>query len=463
VGDLIPMTAKRAPDGLPFFDLTESEEARRARLGISEPAEKLFNFAEQAKTSRNFLAAAVSLRRAIGLCPQSALLWNGLGAVLWDLADCDGALAAFDHADRLGGQLSPYLYNNRGLVLASVKRYAEAEVCFQKALTIDPAFMAARWNTAILHMQQGDWTRGLAEYECRIQFRGEKLYPRLPYPMWDGKADLNGKTIFVHAEQGSGDRILFSRYLHWLHTTYPRARILYLCGTELESLLFGFRDFIEYIPSDVPCPKADYACFLMSLPLFAGARPDNVYPDPGLIRSNAERAGRFDLMPPRVPAIKVGIAWTGNPAMMRNHDRSIPFPMLMELEDNPLVQLYSLQFGHGSEQLYEYGADQIINDPTKVIGQKGYVGTAQALLSLDLVITPCTSLAHLAGAMNVPCWTLLCHDPYWLWLREGDTTPWYPNMRLFRQKTPGDWGPVIDDVKAALSIYAERKLAAKAA
>ena len=396
------------------------------------------------------------MRRAISMHPNCGLLWNGLGAIIWDMGDYEGAMEAFTKAKRLGGADNALLHSNMGLLQASMKRFDEAENNFKIAMDLGPGNQHIIWNRSNLHLERGDWLRGLKEYEIRIAYRGKKLYPDMPYPMWQGE-DLNGKIIYVQAEQGAGDRILLSRYLHWLHVKWPTARIKFSCGDELMSLLWEFFEFVELIPDNVPWPKADYGIFLGSLPLRHGTTPDNIYPDPGLIREGAKPI-RFNIPAPRVPALRVGICWTGNPAMARNHERSIPLPMMLELMDNPNIQLYSLQFGEGSKELRAWGAEELIYDLVPAIGQRGYVGTASAMLNLDLVLTVCTSAAHLAGSLGVPCWTLLCHDPYWVWMREGESSCWYQNTRLFRQTRPAEWGSVMDRVKLALAEKAEEHL-----
>jgi hypothetical protein len=268
-----------------------------------------------------------------------------------------------------------------------------------------------------------------------------------------------GKTLYVQAEQGAGDRVLMHRYIDWVKKTWPSAKIKFSSGVELAAAFCELFDAgVEYVPDHRPWPTADFGVFLGSLPRIHGTTASNVYPDPGYIRSAASKV-RFVPPPPRVRALKVGIAWTGNPDMTRNQERSIPFGMMFELADNPYVQLYSLQFEPGRAELYHHGAEQIVHDLVPLVSPRGYIGTAAAALSLDLVITACTSLAHVAGAVGVPTWVLLCHDPYWVWLREGTRTKWYPSARLFRQPAPGDWGTVIDEVKVALAEAAERKLA----
>lgn len=441
--------------------LVESDEARRARLGISEAAELAHNLGAALKEKGQFLSAAVAMRRAISMHPQCGLLWNGLGAIIWDMGDYDGALDALTKAKRYGGADNALLHSNMGLLQASMMQFDKAEENFAIAAELEPGNQHIVWNRANLHLESGDWKRGLKDYEIRMAYRGKRLYPDMPYPRWQGE-NLNFKTIYIQAEQGAGDRIMLSRYVHWVHEEWPTAKIKFSCGDELVSLLWKFWEFAELVPDNVPWPKADYGVFLGSLPLLHGTTPSDIYPDPGLIREGAKPI-RFNIPQPRVPALRVGVCWTGNPAMARNHERSIELPLLIELMDNPNLQLYSLQFGEGTSELRRWGAEQLIYDLAPVIARRGYIGTASAMLNLDLIVTVCTSAAHLAGSLGVPCWTMLCHDPYWVWLRQGNKTCWYPNMRLFRQERPSEWGSVVDKVKLALAEKAEAHLVKLAA
>lgn len=443
------------------ISLAETDAARRARLGLCEEAELAHNLAAELKQLGQFTAAAIAMRRAISLNPHCGLLWNGLGAIIWNMGDYDGAREAYEKAKKLGGADNALLHSNCGLLLASTKQFAEAEENFRIARELEPGNQHVAWNMSHLHLESGNWEAGLKEYEIRIAYRGKRLYPDMPYPMWKGE-DLSGKTIYVQAEQGAGDRILLSRYLHWMHVTWPTATIKFCPDDTLVPLFWKFFEFIEFSPNNIPWPKADYGIFLGSLPMIHGTTPDNVYPDPGLIREGAASI-RAMIPPPRNPALRVGICWTGNPAMDRNIERSIPLHMMMELMDNPNVQLYSLQFGSGSEELRQCGGDKLIYDLVPTITDKGYIGTAAAMLHLDLILTVCTSAAHLAGALGVPCWTMLCHDPYWVWLRDSDKTAWYPNTRLFRQERPMEWEPVLREVKTALAEYAEKHVTQLAA
>jgi hypothetical protein len=232
------------------------------------------------------------------------------------------------------------------------------------------------------------------------------------------------------------------------------------------NLLWEFRHFVTFMPSGTPWPEGvDRACYLMSLPGLLGINtPEQVPPDPGLISKRVDLAVEmmgFSAPPPRTRALKVGIAWTGNPAQDRNFERTIPLDLFLKLTEDPRVVLYSFQVGHGSEMIGQLGAGQLISDLSGDLQRWGLVGACVAMRDMDLIITACTSTAHLAGAIGAPVWTLLCHDPYWVWLQDGkerDSTVWYPSMRLFHQRTPGDWTDCMARVKSELEALCTAKL-----
>jgi hypothetical protein len=78
-------------------------------------------------------------------------------------------------------------------------------------------------------------------------------------------------------------------------------------------------------------------------------------------------------------------------------------------------------------------------------------------MNLDLVITSDTAVAHLAGALGVPVWVALPYVPDWRWLLDRADSPWYPTMRLFRQKRAGDWAGVFEEIAAELEQRVMRK------
>src|SRR5207247_7275083 len=136
-----------------------------------------------------------------------------------------------------------------------------------------------------------------------------------------------------------------------------------------------------------------------------------------------------------------GIAWKGSPTYGGDRHRSLPLEFFAPIADVPGVTLFSLQKGPGSEQMRQLGDTFPIIDWTERIDEQAgaFMDTAALLMTLDLVMCVDTALGHLAGALRRPYWLAVPHVPDWRWTMWGDGSPWYPSLRLFRQKEPGNW------------------------
>jgi len=144
--------------------------------------------------------------------------------------------------------------------------------------------------------------------------------------------------------------------------------------------------------------------------------------------------------------VRVGVSWRGNPAHPHNARRSLSPSWFARILDVPGLCVVSLERDGSEEELCALGVQVLDAGP--------YLGdmadTAGLMANLDLVISVCTSMCHLAGAMAVPCWTLLDTGADWRWLRGREDSPWYPGMRLFRQEEEGGWASVVERVRVEL-------------
>lgn len=437
--------------------LPSKRELVRENHPVKEPqAVVLSDLSVKLSKEQRLDAAVVAIRRALAFEPDHPILLSHLGAYLWDLAQYDEAELVLRKSVSIEPEYGPSR-GNLGSVLGALGRYDEAREMFKAAVSIEPDHVDYKWNYALTMLDGGFWEEGFGLYDWRLERGNKLLYPTLPYPKWNGE-DLTGKTIWVQGEQGIGDRILFSRYLYWLKTKFNPKRVLFQVNAAdlpyVDNLMWAYRDVVEFVPNGTSWQRdVDYGVYLMSLPRIHGTTPQNVPPDPGLILKTALSHKKSCRLPePHLPSVKVGIVWSGGKAMKRNIERSVPFEVMMRLAELPDVVLYSLQFD--CDDLFDFGADQFVRDLSHDIGPLGFCGTAAAMLNLDLVITACTASAHLAGALNVPTWTLLCANPYWVWLRDRSDSVWYPNMRLFRQSAMYDWAPVFESVKSELEKFA---------
>lgn len=422
---------------------------------------ELNNHANALRADFKYAAALSSYKRALALVPNDSCLECNIGATLWDLGEYKEAVKFLKKAIKHDPN-NKLAHTNMGSALSSLRSYQDAEDCFNKALAIDDGYIPGRIYRGFSRLDQGDYAGGLNDYEARRPFRGNECYPPMPCPDWNGE-DLNGKTLFIHSEQGIGDTILLSRFIAIVKQRWPDASIKFLTDGQLTNLLYEYRYAVEFMHQGVPWDSLghlDYGVFLGSLPRILGCRADAIPNDPGVILARVEHQHMmhaFGLPAPELePTVKVGICWTGNPKQSRNRDRSVPIEMLLPLAEHPNVILYSLQVG--SDDLRRTGADSLVCDLSEELKLKGLVGAGNAMLEMDAVVTVCTSMAHLAGVLGVKCYTMLTYDPYWVWGRDGDTTPWYPGMKLIRQNKPNDWSPVIDRVKREIFSLADQAL-----
>jgi hypothetical protein len=269
--------------------------------------------------------------------------------------------------------------------------------------------------------------------------------------LWDGRP-LEGKTLLLHAEQGLGDTIQFLRYAALARQR--GARVVVGCPKPLLPIVRTCRFIDQLVDEITPAMDFDVHCPLMSVPGLLKTTLENIPADvpylfaaPDLVKQWRESLGGLE-------GFKIGIVWRGGPAHPNDRARSIPLSCFEPLAALPGVRLFSLQKGTGAEQLQDMAG----RFPITEVGSRleDFMDTAAVLANLDLLITCDTAIAHLAGALGVPVWVGLPLVPDWRWLLDRGDSPWYPTMRLFRQKEPGDWAGVFEQISSAL--LAEQRL-----
>jgi hypothetical protein len=198
-------------------------------------------------------------------------------------------------------------------------------------------------------------------------------------------------------------------------------------------------------------PAHDYAIAIMSLPWFLGITLENLPATVPYLGVPADVQTRWDklLTTTLTERPRIGIAWSGNPKFQGFATRSIPFPVFERIRAaRPEAKFVVLQtqFDAETEAAIE-AADNLVLARTAF---RDFADTAALMNRLDLIISGDTSLVHLAGALGRPTWVLLQRGADWRWLRDRADSPWYPSLRLFRQRRHGDWDGVIDEASAAL-------------
>ena len=394
--------------------------------------------------------AVRELERALVLAPGDPATVTNLGAILRELGRPEEAREALAtlvaHApDFVGGRCA------LAAALQDLGDVAGAREQYDAAVAMAPASGGARLGRALLHLALGDFARGWEDYEGRFE-SSETPRRGFPYPDWDG-GPFTGRSVLVYAEQGLGDEIMFASVLPDL--IREATRVVVECDPRLAPLLR--RSF--------PAANVYGAPRTWAHDWLAGAGAIDVQVAAGSLPHRYRRAltdfpahrgylvpdnGRVEHYRERLAALgstrKIGIAWRGGLARTRQAVRSVPLARLAPLLARRELQFVSLQHGATDAdlaQLQEFAGNGVahwaetIADPDE---------TAALMSALDDVVTVCSSVVHLGGALGARVLAMVPATPEWRYLMAGDRMPWYPSVELVRQARVGEWGPVVGEV-----------------
>lgn len=453
-------------------------------------AEAHFNLGNVLRDQGRSAEAVEHYRTAVRLRPDHAGAVTNLGLAVLDTGRTGEAVTLLSHAVRLDTG-SKEAHNNLGLALADAGRFVAAEEAYGRALAVDPRFADALSNLAgclrdqgrleesvacydlavslapaapgprynrSLALLQADDPRGWTEYEWRWR-RGveQERVAAHPAPRWDGSSPA-GRTVLVWAEQGLGDAIQFIRYARRLAA--HGARVVVECPVRLKPLLATCPGVAEVVGEGEPIPPHDWQIPLLSLPAVLGS-PPAVDPWEGpYLSADPERSRAWERRLASRSGFKVGLMWQGNPHYRRDRWRSAPLTAFEPLSTVPGVALFGLQVGAGVGQVAgvasRFRVEDLAPDPDPAGG--AFLDTAAILPHLDLAIAVDSAVAHLAGAMGVPVWVVLSTTSDWRWGMGRGDTPWYPSLRLYRQRVLGEWdelfGRVARDLAGAVGYRA---------
>lgn len=382
---------------------------------------------------------------------------------------------------------------NLALAYKNLKQNKKAIYYYEKALEVNPASYQAWFNLSHIYsiegeannaisalkickklrpnddeteyfyslalMQAKNYKKGLKYFErrlCRTTAMAiqEKTYPNKVRTdnLWDGR-NIKDKKLFVYYEAGYGDVIMFARYLPL--AAKKCKEIIFMCQESLtplflENAQLGVSEIIDsYIPEDQI--EFDYHVPLLSLPYVLGLTGDDVFAySGGYLNTTQEKHDIAKNKYFKNNKLKIGIKWQGN--TYYDKDRVIPAEMFLPLIQTPNTQFYSFQTFEGSDDVNKL--KNIIDIGKDLID---FSQTAAALSNLDLVICNDTSLAHLAGAMGIPCWIILPYEVNWRWHCDLSKCDWYDSIRLFRQDSLGDWQSVFNKVENAVAEALNKK------
>jgi len=458
-----PASGTPAGAGLEALECGQLEEAVRQFLAAlaQAPDQALplhaLGFLE-ARDGR-FAAAVAYLQRAARLAPRNATLRADLGCALQFAGEADAALAEYQQALALDPAGGPYLLN-LGTLQIDRALYPAAEATLSHARRLDPHNAEVQLALALALLAQGKYETGFALYEARFHAgpaestaAAGKLfvgYRQLRIAPWRGEP-LAGKSLLVSHEQGSGDTLMALRYLPALKAQ-GLATLIVHCRPEVLGLIQALPSVDHAVVDAAALPpqhRVHYYCPAMSLPGLCRTRIDSI-PPPAPQLSIPERLREaWSQRTGTLPGLKVGLAWAGNPRLPADRERSLHLRQLAPLLGAPGRSWISLQKGPAAAQIAELGLplhhwmDQCAD----------WLDTAALVQQLDLVLSVDTAIVHLAGILGKPAWLLDRFAGDWRWRSEGDTSPWYPATRIFRQPAPGDWSSAIQRLAAELNSH----------
>ena len=400
-----------------------------------------------------YAAAIEKYERVISLEPQCAEAYNSIAIALQYQGRYDAAVEKCNQALSLKPDC-PEAHNTMASILTKTGHCVEAIETYRCALRLKPDYAEAHCNLGMTLLLTGRFEEGWNEYGWRL--RTEKAaYPhRHCVPCWDGSPFV-GKRLLVHYEQGFGDNIQFIRYLPMV----KRRGGTVICEMlpPLIDLLQGFPGIDELTPASAertPATEFDLHVSLLELPRIfrttLASIPAGVlylYADPAKARYWRQRLASR--------ALKVGIVWAGKPVHTEDKARSCHLRDFLPLSKIPGLALFGLQKGGAADQAKDLAGEMAL---TNLGGElNDFTDTAAVIENLDLIVSVDTAVLHLAGAMGRPAWAVLPFSPDWRWMLDRRDSPWYPTMRLFRQRSYGGWEDVFQRVSQELEMLAGRQ------
>ena len=427
----------------------EAEDLFRRALDC-EPdyPDALSNLGTILQEQGNLTDSASLYKKALSLQPGHPDALNNLGTISLLTGDFEESIAIFQRVLTLQPN-HPEAINNLGNALKNTGKIPEAIVAYERAIALKSDNADYHKNLGMTLLAAGRFDTGWREYEWRwktIQFANE--YKSMPQPLWQGEAE-QGSILLVQAEQGFGDTLQFCRYAPL--AAQRGLRVILEVQPALVRLLGSLAGVERVVAKGQAVPDFNYCCPMLNLPTVFATRIETVPANvPYLAASDADvNYWRNRLSNSNNRGINIGLAWAGSSRISSpdliaaDRRRSIAPEALAPLMDIPGIRFFSLQKG-GPPAPKQFGLIDWMDEC------KDFADTAALVANLDLVISVDTALVHLAGALGKPVWVLNRFDSCWRWFQTGESSPWYPTLRLFRQERPGEWNCVVSSVKSAL-------------
>ena len=403
-----------------------------------------------------WLLAEQRFREALAMAPDNPTVWANLGLCLHDAGRLEDAASALERAIALDPAHADARLN-AALVCMDRGDVTAAGAHLQYVLNVSPDFPEAHTLRAQWLLMQADYAGGWNEYEWRLRC-GDSCYREdIVLPCWNGAAQ---DRLMIYAEQGLGDQIMFGSCLSDVLERVPHVEIE--CDPRLTGLFARSFPAVS-VRAQTPGFERPWAAAQTgrasqihcgSLPqLFRRTRAE--FPaHSGYLSADAVKTAQWSRQLASLGAgLKVGIAWRGGVPRTRQAMRSIPLIQWLPVLQTQGVCFISLQHGPCDDELAQINALENVSVTHWSQAIDDYEETAALIGALDLVITVCSSVVHLAGALGKPVWVLVPTCPEWRYLQSGETMPWYPSAHLFRQVSSGDWRAPLTAIEQMLGLY----------
>lgn len=430
--------------GTVYGHLGKTEEALSCYLEcvnfVKNSYELYFNIARCFDNLKSYEEALSYYDRSIQIKPDYAQAWSNKGVTLNDLRRYDEALRHFDRAIQLKPDYAE-AWSNKGVTLHDLKLYDESLSHFDKAIQLKPEYYQSYWNKSSSLLSLGDFRNGWHMYSFRWRKDNPDQYRHGKVTELKSVDNLLGKTILVWHEQGYGDTIQFSRYIKNLIEL--GANVTFEVQKDLLKL------FKTCTNSSLKCDVKNYQSFdfqvpLLTLPKLFNTEIDTI-PKPTSIKLASEDILRWKkILNLSNEKMNIGLAVSGNPKHLNDLNRSMSL-----IDASPLLK-------HGKFYLIQKelknNGDIEPSENLIFLGDQlsDFTDTAAIIMNMDLIISVDTSLIHLAGSLNKQSFLMLPWRPEWRWLIGRSDSPWYPSIKIFRQKSLGDWNSVVRCIEKEL-------------
>jgi len=381
-------------------------------------------------------------KTVLALQPDHLLALESMGAALHELDQLEQAEECYRRVLVREPERITSL-NNLGTVLRSLARLDEAIGIFDHALLLSPDNGQIIFNRGVARLARGELPHAWDDYEARFNTKIPTRLYHTELLRWNGEP-LNGRSLLVQSEQGFGDTFQFARYLPLLADF--GGPVVFECQNSSVREVLVCIDGITIVARGDLLPRVDCQIPLTSLASLFQTTLDNIPSPGGYLKPSAYKIAKWtEHLELDSEQLNIGLVWGGNKYSL-NANRSLQLSQLAPLFGLSGVRLYSLQLGPDTAQLTSF-QEQIV-DLGGTIDDFG--DTAAIVSRLDLVLTIDSAVAHLAGALGTPVWSMLKYSPDWRWLLHRSDSPWYASARLFRQHSPGEWGQMAASIAEAI-------------